>query len=237
MNDTNLIQQRRQLIDQIAVTRARSIRVALFGTQLHRPDPEIELTEERRAEQVDVLLDTAHWLERTAQVLETGSDPEADIPQELSSWLRELVAEHPEVIRQVRRVTNASARVAEAARDKTTDLGPALAAHYEARRQGFMDVVSDFCDAIWSSIEHAREQEVERAIETGRTIQKTLGRLERIGQHVHLVSLNASVESARLGDAGKGITVIAVEFKSLAEEIEKLATTARGDIETLTKLA
>ena len=66
-------------------------------------------------------------------------------------------------------------------------------------------------------------------------IGKTLTRLEHIGKHVRLVSLYASVEASRVGDAGRGLGVIAVEFKTLAEEIQMLAVTARADIAEMTQ--
>ena len=63
----------------------------------------------------------------------------------------------------------------------------------------------------------------------------TWTRLEKIGKHVRLVSLNASVEASRVGDAGRGLGVIATEFKSLAEEIQGLASNARSNIDDLVK--
>ena len=98
-----------------------------------------------------------------------------------------------------------------------------------------MEAVTAICDAMWASIDQEREEQVKLAKATGKTTLQTLARLEDIGQHVHLVSLNASVESARLGDAGRGITVIAVEFKSLAEEIQSLSVSAKADIAKLTQ--
>ena len=62
--DSDLVAQRRALIDLIAETRSRSIRVALFGSLLHRTDPDGLETDEQRSSNLRVLLDTVRWIDR-----------------------------------------------------------------------------------------------------------------------------------------------------------------------------
>lgn len=76
-------------------------------------------------------------------------------------------------------------------------------------------------------IDSATPEALRHAIDRVATLR---ARVIRVGKHVRLVSLNASVEAARAGDVGKGLMVIAHEFKSLAEEIQSLAKDARGDM-------
>ncbi|WP_299692375.1 methyl-accepting chemotaxis protein [uncultured Tateyamaria sp.] len=115
------------------------------------------------------------------------------------------------------------------------ELDTALKAHFVFGRGQFYQAVTEICDGLWSQLDQQRDQDMQQARENGAAIDDILGRLERIGKHVRLVSLNASVEAARVGDAGRGLGVIAVEFKSLAEEIQHLAASARDNINGMTK--
>ena len=234
LDDADLAKSRRALIDLIATTRARSVRVALFGSLLHRPDPDGAESAEEREAQVNVLIDTVRWIERVAVLLEKGTDPWNEIPDNLCQWVFTFVDERPVPVKKIREMANISSAVANAAKVGATDLGQALRDHYAIRRDGFMDAVTEFCDGIWAAIDQERDEDIARAAATGKAIQIALSRLEGIGKHVRLVSLNASVEAARIGESGLGIGVIASEFKTLAEEIQALAVSASTDISNLT---
>ena len=225
---------RRLLIDLIAETRSRAVRVALFGALVHRPDPDgIDVDNEGN---LRVLLDTARWIERVASLVETQKDPWEEIPEDQCAWLSSFVADNPIIVEKLRTISELSSRVAVAAEDGSEDLGPALRAHYAFRRDGFMGVVGNFCDQIWASIDEERQRAIKQTRDVGTTIRNTMERLESIGKHVRLVSINASVEAARLGDSGQGIGFIAKEFKTLAEEVQKLAISARADVASIVSI-
>ncbi|RCW51360.1 MULTISPECIES: phosphate/phosphite/phosphonate ABC transporter substrate-binding protein [unclassified Halanaerobium] len=54
-----------------------------------------------------------------------------------------------------------------------------------------------------------------------------------ITDQINLLSLNASIEAARAGDAGRGFNVVAGEIKSLSEETEQLTTKIRESINNI----
>ena len=230
----DLTAQRRTMIDLIATTRDRCVRVALFGAMLHRTNPDRETTEDERTHTAGVLVDTVNWIERVAALVTTGVDPWEKIPVAVSTWVLKFADQAPETVEKITMIAALSRRVADNIDKGSQALGRALEAHLDARRDGLMDDIAMFCDRMWATMDAEREAEVVRAKDAGDAIQQTLSRLEAIGKHVRLVSLNASVEAARVGDAGKGLGVIAVEFKSLAEEIQHLANDGRVRIGALT---
>lgn len=233
--EPDFIQGRRALIDLVAETRSRAVRVALFGTQLHRPDPDARETSDRRTKNLRVLVDTVDWIERVSELLTTGKDPWGELDARLCEWLNDQTSRTANFPERIRGLAKVSQLVKTAAETKPADLGRALEAHYDYRRSGLMDAVTAFCDGMWATMDAEREEDLALAAKTGDAIQKALSELERIGKHVRLVSLNAAVEAARMGDAGRGMSVLSVEFKVLAEQVQTLAASAQDEISNLTK--
>ncbi|MEL6464440.1 MAG: methyl-accepting chemotaxis protein [Pseudomonadota bacterium] len=228
--DSERFAQRRCAIDLIATTRARAIRSALFGSYLFRVNPLGPETVETRAQWRVVLREQYDALARSAALVQ-GSDPMQRVPDWVCDWIGQHGAENPKSVAAFVEMRDLTHNVVIAADgDDTTQLRNALDTHLRVGRGGFFEKVTAFCDGLWADLDATRHEEVERAAATAKAISTTLTRLEQIGKHVRLVSLNASVEAVRVGDAGKGLGVIAVEFKTLAEEIQRLATTARADI-------
>ena len=233
--ESELFAYRRKAIDLVATTRARAIRAALFGAYLFRTNPLGVEPEAQRAEWRKILRAQYDALDR-ARALVEGSDPDGVIPSDVCTWIGShgrANPAHAAAFRQMADLTYAIVQTAE--QDDIQALQAALADHFAFGRGGFFETVTEFCDGLWADLDAQRHADVAQALATGDTISKTLTRLEHIGKHVRLVFINASVEASRVGDAGRGLGVIAIEFKTLAEEIQRLATTARNDISGMTK--
>ncbi|WP_319799763.1 methyl-accepting chemotaxis protein [Roseobacter weihaiensis] len=67
---------------------------------------------------------------------------------------------------------------------------------------------------------HLTEKEKAEALEKTSNIAQEIG---KIGRVINMVATNASIEAARVGDAGKGFTVIADEVKSLSARVSSLS--------------
>ena len=67
--------------------------------------------------------------------------------------------------------------------------------------------------------------------ERTKAVQNIIGTISGISTQTHLLALNASVEAARAGDAGKGFEVVAEEIRRLSEQT-KAATENISDILT-----
>lgn len=70
---------------------------------------------------------------------------------------------------------------------------------------------------------------VKNAIEVRGITDKING----ISSQTNLLSLNASIESARAGEAGRGFAVVADEIRNLADETQKLTAEISGIVEAL----
>ena len=99
------------------------------------------------------------------------------------------------------------------------EMVPFAASTFNDHYAGLMTVVSDH-------MEQDRLSQQARAVTATNEAQKAMAQIDWIAQSVRLISLNASVEAARAGDAGAGFGVIAEEIRRLSDEIGA----ASGDV-------
>ncbi|MEO0391054.1 MAG: methyl-accepting chemotaxis protein [Pseudomonadota bacterium] len=212
-------QLRRDAIDNVATLRARAVRVALFARLVLSP-PEGASTGDVDT-YMDVLRGQVNEMVEVLAILQGRRDGH------MEDWIAGIAADCPDQLHIVAEVVHLSEAVRVDLEGRRSRVEELLAAHFKLGRGGFFEAVTGICNALWADVDAERRDAVARSAEDMALISQTLGRMERIGKHVRLVALNASVEAARAGDAGKGLAVIAHEFKGLAEEIQSLAATAR----------
>jgi len=59
--------------------------------------------------------------------------------------------------------------------------------------------------------------------------------IQNIAKQTHLLSLNATIEASRAGEAGRGFSVVAQEIKGLSEQANTQASTIRNMIDKIVK--
>lgn len=214
-------------IDRVATLRALVMRIALTASRL-AADPSGDC----KIEMSDALETHAKTFRQALQVIQ-GQDVFADLPEMLSIWMASIASGRAEQMAVISRMANMTDDLCEKAMSDD-GLPEANLDDYIALGQGdFFEAVTALTDEFWNQIEDGRATQLERAMQSAARLGEGLSRLERIGKYVRSMSINASVEASRAGEAGKGLAIIAQEFKVLAEEVQQLTFSARQDIESI----
>ncbi len=66
-----------------------------------------------------------------------------------------------------------------------------------------------------------------------RSVESSVGQIDRINRQTNLLALNAKIEAARAGEAGRGFAVVADEVRELAKEVDSLAAVIRQQTEAI----
>ena len=173
---------------------------------------------------------TAEAIDHTVKVL-ASTDIFSDIPEGVSAWLARSATAHGSQFRIISRISEMTKDLCDAAQT-----GAPVAAEHLRKFTAFVE--GDFTHAIdtlvqinWDSIDKERVAQMAQSAAAAQNLEDSLKRFEKIGKYVRAMAINASVEASHAGESGKGLAIIAKEFKALAEEVQELAASARTDID------
>lgn len=164
----------------------------------------------------ETILLTMHGLEHSAQEMAASCTSQADNASTASSdvsVMGEMIDTNNTQIQQMHVISNQIRRVSQQTANELKDL------------TGKMDVVR-------SSIKYL-EQQTNLTKESVDQISSATDLIAAIASQTRLLSLNASIESARAGDLGKGFGVVASEIQKLAIQSNKAVEDIRIMVESL----
>ncbi|MFN3263746.1 MAG: methyl-accepting chemotaxis protein [Aquificaceae bacterium] len=78
-----------------------------------------------------------------------------------------------------------------------------------------------------------KSEALERLLEQLEKIRELSDNLTRIAKQTNLLALNAVIEAARVGEMGKGFSVVASEFRKLAETSNRIANEMKAVVKEL----
>lgn len=213
----------RAVIDEIASTRGMILGLSLWGmAQLAAAtEDEQEANRSRYAAALDRLRQNAEILFGTAIL--------RDVDMETVTWIREVVASEA----THRATIEASVRQAESlVGTKLSEQADPYAAVMRLFADNFQSVrqaITLLVELLYYDLGVQQDAESDKRRQAQQLLQSTLRDIGGFSTQVRLISLNAAVEAARAGDAGRGFSVISNEIKSLAENIQNMTDTA-GDM-------
>ncbi|MFA8385354.1 MAG: methyl-accepting chemotaxis protein [Pelagibaca sp.] len=94
-----------------------------------------------------------------------------------------------------------------------------------------LDTLNAIVEGIGRALDHVVSHRQSQSGKQTRMIRSSITELEKISRMIMIISVNASIEASRVGEAGRGFSAVATEIRGLSQAANKVISSLRADYE------